>query len=51
MTLLLFHLDSRFFDLVYLLFRSLILFNNKFKNYTRLRVQPIVPVFDSGLLS
>jgi hypothetical protein len=45
------HLDNHFFGLIYLLFRSLIPFNNKFKNYTRLRVRFIVFVFDSEFLS
>jgi hypothetical protein len=51
MTRFLFYLDNYFFDLMYLLFRSLIFFNSEFKNYTRLKIQPIVSVFGSGLLS
>jgi hypothetical protein len=45
------HLGNYFFDLMHLLFRFLIFFDNGSGNYTRLRVQPIVFVFDSGLLS
>jgi hypothetical protein len=48
---LLSYLGNHFFDLVHLLFRSLILFNNRFKNYTRPRVRPNVPIFDLGFLS
>jgi hypothetical protein len=48
---LLSHFDNYSFGLIYLLFRFLIFSNNGFKNYTRLRVQPIVSVFDLGLLS
>jgi hypothetical protein len=36
---------------MYLFFRFLIFSGNGFRNYTRLRVQPIVFVFDLGLLS
>jgi hypothetical protein len=45
------YLDNHFFDLIYLLFHSLILFNNGFKNYTKPKIRPIVPIFDSELLS
>jgi hypothetical protein len=45
------YLGNHFFDLIHLLFRSLILSNNIFRNYTRPRVRPIVFIFDSGLLS
>jgi hypothetical protein len=45
------HLGNHFFDLIYLLFRSLISFNNRFKNYTRPRVRSNVPIFDLGFLS
>jgi hypothetical protein len=45
------YLNNHFFDLMHLLFRFLISFNSGFGNYTRLRILPIVFVFDLGLLS
>jgi hypothetical protein len=47
----LFYLGNHSFDLMYLLFYFPISFGSGFKSYTRLRVQPIVSIFDSGLLS
>jgi hypothetical protein len=47
----LFYLGNHFFDLIHLLFHFLISFNSGFRNYTRPKVQPIVPIFDLGLLS
>jgi hypothetical protein len=47
----LFYLGNYFFDLIYLFFRFLIFSDSRFRNYTRLKVQFIVPVFGSGLLS
>jgi hypothetical protein len=51
MTLLLFYLDNRFFGLAHLLFYFLIFFNNRFENYTKLKIRLIILIFDSGLLS
>jgi hypothetical protein len=51
MALLLFYFNNRFFGLIYLLFHFLILSNSEFKNYIKLRIRSIVPVFDLGLLS
>jgi hypothetical protein len=51
MTRFLSYLGNHFFSLMYLLFRFLILFNNRFENCTRLRVQLIVSIFDLGFLS
>jgi hypothetical protein len=45
------YFDSYFFGLIHLLFRFLIPFNNGSGNYTRPKIQPIVPIFGSGLLS
>jgi hypothetical protein len=45
------YFDNHSFNLIHLLFRFRIFSNNKSGNYTRPRVQPIVPVFDLGLLS
>jgi hypothetical protein len=45
------YFGSHFFDLMHLLFRFLIPSNNKSKNYTRPKIQSIVPIFDLGLLS
>jgi hypothetical protein len=45
------HLGNHSFNLMHLLFRSLIPFNNKFENYTRLKIRPNVPIFDLGFLS
>jgi hypothetical protein len=45
------YLDSHFFDLMYLLFRSLIFFDSEFENYTRLKIRSNVPIFDLGFLS
>jgi hypothetical protein len=45
------YLDNHFFGLMYLFFRSLILFNSRFRNYTRLRVRLNVFVFDLRFLS
>jgi hypothetical protein len=47
----LFYFGDHFFDLVYLLFRSLIPSDNGFRNCTRLRVRFNVSVFDLGFLS
>jgi hypothetical protein len=51
MARLLSYLGDYFFNLIYLLFHSLIPFNNEFGNYTRLKVRFIVLIFDLGLLS
>jgi hypothetical protein len=51
MVRLLSHLNNYFFGLMHLLFHFLISFNSGSENYTRLKIRPIVLIFDLRLLS